>query len=203
MILHHSGSRLEPRCRTFQCDPQFCSGGGDTTHDGHFLKQENDEQGWAPSEWSPCIDAGDPCDNSFSDPTNTEYSTGVNGFLDTDTVDMSCHFKYFGCTFIQLVSFEARPENGSIMLTCETGAEIDNAGFVLFRNLAGTCDYVHMAISSPHKAHQVPEPHRASPSTMSSRALRITTGRLTLTPAASGPPTGQHPPDCQCASNCE
>jgi len=126
-------------------DPRFCSRGADTTFDGYFLKQENDEAGWPEAEWSPCVDTGDPSSNPFCDPTNTEYSTAVNGFLDTDQVDMGYHYKYHGCTYIELVSFEARAHNGNIVVAWETGAEIDNAGFVLFRTIAGAGDYVQVS----------------------------------------------------------
>jgi len=109
----------------FDEDPMFCYRGGDTNYDGYFLKQENDGKGWPSSEWSPCIDAGDPGSDPFDGSSNTEYSTAVNGFLDTNRVDMGYHYKYYGCTYIELVSFEARPGDGSITLAWETGAEIE------------------------------------------------------------------------------
>ncbi len=126
-------------------DPMFCYRGGDTNYDGYFLKQENDGQGWPSSEWSPCIDAGDADSDPFGGSANTEYSTAVNGFLDTNRVDMGYHYEYGGCTYIELVSFEARPDDGSIILTWETGAEIRNAGFALFREIASTQDYVQIS----------------------------------------------------------
>ena len=122
-------------------DPEFCSRGGDTNYDGYFLKQENDGQGWAQSERSPCVDAGDPSSDPFGGAANDEYSTAVNGFLDTNRVDMGYHYKYHGCTYIELISFEARPQGSGIVLTWETGAEIDNAGFVIYRAIMGTFDY--------------------------------------------------------------
>jgi len=135
-------------------DPRFCSRGAETNYDGYFLKQESDEAGWPEAEWSPCVDTGDPSSNPFCDPTNTEYSTAVNGFLDTNTVDMGYHYKYFGCTFIQLLSFEAWQQGSSILLMWETGAEIDNAGFVLFRAVAGTSDYVQVSGLIPAEGTQ-------------------------------------------------
>ncbi|MBN1594216.1 MAG: hypothetical protein JW941_13315, partial [Candidatus Coatesbacteria bacterium] len=86
-------------------------------------------------------DAGDPSDNPFCDPTNTKYSTAVNGFLDMNTVDIGYHYKRHGITAIDLVSFTAHEEASSMIISWETGAEIDNAGFVLFRNVAGTTEY--------------------------------------------------------------
>ncbi len=123
-------------------DPMFCQRGGDTNYDGYFLKQENDGQGWPSSERSPCIDAGDPSSDPFGGTANTEYSTAVNGFLDTNRVDMGYHYEYGGCTYINLTSFEAWPRGSAILVTWETGAEIRNAGFVLFREIAGTQDYM-------------------------------------------------------------
>ena len=126
-------------------DPEFCSRGGDTNYDGYFLKQENDGQGWAQSERSPCVDAGDPSSDPFGGAANDEYSTAVNGFLDTNRVDMGYHYKYHGCTYIELISFEARPQGSGIVLTWETGAEIENAGFVIYRAIMGTFDYQRMS----------------------------------------------------------
>ena len=126
-------------------DPKFCSRGGITNYDGYFLKQENDGGGWPSSDWSPCIDAGDPGSDPFGGAANTEYSTAVNEFLDTNRVDMGYHYKYGGCTYIELVSFSARPVGSRIVLNWETGAEIDNAGFVVYRAIAGTFDYQQLS----------------------------------------------------------
>ncbi|HUT04418.1 MAG TPA: PQQ-binding-like beta-propeller repeat protein [bacterium] len=125
-------------------DPRFCSRGGETNYDGYFLKQENDGAGWPEAQWSLCIDAGDPSSDPFGGADNEEYSTAVNGFLDINTVDMGYHYEYHGCTYIELVSFEARPHGSSIVLRWQTGAEIDNAGFLIYRAIAGASDYVQV-----------------------------------------------------------
>lgn len=44
-------------------------------------------------------------------------------------------------TYIDLASFDAEPDDDSILVTWETGLETDNAAFVLFREVAGTGEY--------------------------------------------------------------
>ena len=67
-----------------------------------------------------------------------------DGNGDTGPIDMGYHYPegYDGedDTYIELVSFEARADGSIIMLTWETGTEIDNAGFVLFRTVPGARD---------------------------------------------------------------
>jgi len=121
-------------------DPEFRSIGlDDMPYDGYFLYHETDTTG------SPCIDTGDPSDNPFGGASNTEYSTdhrnNYDPLMDTNRVDMGYHYKRWGCTYIELVSFETRPQGSSIVLTWETGTEIDNAGFVIYRAIMGTFDY--------------------------------------------------------------
>ena len=118
-------------------DPGFVPLDGSGTHTGYYLMHLGPQ-----AKNSACIDAG----------TGTAGDSGVDGMTtctdgreDTGTIDMGYHYDegYTGSgdTYIHLMSFEARPENGNIILTWETGVEIDNAGFVLFRNVAGTQDY--------------------------------------------------------------
>ena len=45
---------------------------------------------------------------------------------------------------VELVSFDANPSGSAILVTWETGAEVDNAGFALFREAAGTQDYLQI-----------------------------------------------------------
>ena len=122
-------------------DPLFCYRGGNTNFDGYFLVQAT----------TPCksvaLGDGDDADRygTGSANSNTEYSTAVNGLLDRNQVDMGYHYRYGYCTYIELISFEARVESGSVVLTWETGAEIDNAGFMLFRNVADTSDYIRIS----------------------------------------------------------
>ncbi len=115
-------------------------------YDGYFLYHTSH------TGPSPCIDTGEggPAENPFNDPTtNTEYSTdhrnNSNPLIDINRVDMGYHYKRWGCTYIELVSFEAKPHDGSIILAWETGTEIRNAGFMLFRNVADTSDYLRIS----------------------------------------------------------
>jgi len=112
-------------------DPEFRVSGYDTACNGYFLDQAD----------SPCINAGSGSAEAIYGKGH-QYSTDPDGDPDDGQVDMGYHYKRHGCTYIELVSFEARPLDGSIVLTWETGAEIDNAGFVLFRKAAGSQDYV-------------------------------------------------------------
>ena len=50
-----------------------------------------------------------------------------------------------GDTYIELVSFEARAAGNQIVLTWETGAEIDNAGFVIYRTEGRCNDYKQLS----------------------------------------------------------
>lgn len=127
-----------------RANPQFRSIGlDDMPYDGYFLYHETNTTG------SPCIDAGHPSDNPFGGASNSDYSTdhrnNASPLMDTNRVDMGYHYKRWGCTFIELISFQAKPKGGCIVLTWETGAEIDNAGFVLFRIVAGASDYVQLS----------------------------------------------------------
>lgn len=116
------------------CNPLFRSRGGSTNYDGYFLDQDA----------SPCIDTGLTSVNPYGGSGNPKYSTDVNGYLDMTAdccVDMGYHYPYYGCTYIKLVSFDARPDGTRILLTWETGAEVDNAGFAIYRAVSGTQDY--------------------------------------------------------------
>ncbi len=99
---------------------------------------------------SPCLDAGygDVADYGLGGTTTCtdgredgdDDSNGATG-----PIDMGYHYPAGydgeGDTSISLTSFDARPAGGSIVLTWETGAEINCAGFALFREIAGTQDY--------------------------------------------------------------
>ena len=115
-------------------DPKFVSRGyGGVRYDTYFLRYETED------DKSPCIDAGDTSQNPYGGAGNTAYSTDVNGYLDMtdgDDVDMGYHYQYESNTYIELASFEARSGIGTIILCWETGAEIDNEGFVLFRSMS-------------------------------------------------------------------
>ncbi|MCD6326456.1 hypothetical protein J7M28_02730 [bacterium] len=103
---------------------------------------------------SPCLDAGEGTVTQYGMHGTTTCTDGsADGDDDasgqTGPIDMGYHYPqgYDGNedTYIDLVSFEARPGNASLILTWETGAEIRNAGFVLFRTIAGESDYIQLS----------------------------------------------------------
>ncbi len=123
-------------------DPEFRTLGGSVVdYDDYFLDQDG-------SDKSLCIDVGNMSVNPYGGGSNSRYITDIGGYLDmttADDVDMGFHYRYWGITAIELVSFDARAEGSNICLTWQTGAEIDNAGFVLFRMIAGAQDYEQMS----------------------------------------------------------
>lgn len=118
-------------------DPGFVPLDEDGNHTGYYLMhlgpQAND---------SACIDAGDTNASVYGLET---YTTRTDGTTDDGTVDMGYHYPegYSGSddTYIELLSFNAQPQGSAIALTWETGAEIDNAGFIIYRRIAGTFYY--------------------------------------------------------------
>jgi len=119
-------------------NPQFVSMGNGSEYDGYFLYFGGE------SDKSPCIDTGDTTDEPYGGAGNTEYSTDVDGYLDMtggDDVDMGYHYVYGGLTFITLESFEASCRRGAVLLSWETGVEIDNAGFLIYRTQGSSPDY--------------------------------------------------------------
>ncbi|HUT02524.1 MAG TPA: right-handed parallel beta-helix repeat-containing protein [bacterium] len=124
--------------------PQFRWRGGYTEGDGYFLDQKGTDK-------SPCIDTGNTSENPYGGTSNSKYTTDVGGHLDMtgtgwdDEVDMGYHYPLGTYTYIELVSFAARPVGSRIVLDWETGAEIDNAGFVVYRAIAGTSDYQQLS----------------------------------------------------------
>ena len=92
---------------------------------------------------SPCIDAGYGSVGDYGLEGTTTCTDGRadgddDGNHDTGPIDMGYHYpsEYTGDgdTYIDLLSFTARPNGSSIVLTWVTGAEIRNAGFELFRS---------------------------------------------------------------------
>jgi hypothetical protein len=69
------------------------------------------------------------------------YTTCTDVRYDEGTVDIGYHYSgaYEGSddTYVELASFEANARGRSILITWETGTEIDNAGFDLYRVEAG------------------------------------------------------------------
>ena len=103
---------------------------------------------------SPCVDAGSGSVSDYGLEGTTTCTDGREDGEDgnddgdpyTGPIDMGYHYPakgYSGSgdTYIDLVSFTARPAGSSVVLDWETGAEIDNAGFVVYRAVAGTFDY--------------------------------------------------------------
>ena len=119
-------------------DPRFASIGNGSEYDGYFLYYANE------TDKSPCVDAGDTANEPYGGTGNSEYATDIDGYLDMtdgDDVDMGYHYIYEGLTFITLESFEAHCESGAVPLSWETGAEIDNAGFLIYRTDGSSSDY--------------------------------------------------------------
>lgn len=104
-----------------------------------------------------------PIDSGTSDSAKTyhpaeimdtnPFTTDVRGYYDGsnkpsveypcggDEMDMGYHYRTFGASYVQLASFTARASRGDVVLSWETGTEIDNAGFVIYRSDAGLQDY--------------------------------------------------------------
>ncbi len=106
----------------------------DTVWTGYYLAQYG-----AQNCESPCVDAGAATSEAYG---MHMWTTCTDGRRDEEsTVDMGCHFPagYAGTddTYIELVSFEAKSRGRNILVTWETGTEIDNAGFNLYRVEAG------------------------------------------------------------------
>ncbi|MBN1592873.1 MAG: right-handed parallel beta-helix repeat-containing protein [Candidatus Coatesbacteria bacterium] len=99
---------------------------------------------------SPCLDAGlgDVADYGMVGTTTcTDGSPDGDddGSDRTGPIDMGYHYpKGYGGddgTWIRLVSFTANARDDKIVLHWETGAEIDNAGFAIFRTIGRSRDY--------------------------------------------------------------
>jgi len=127
-------------------DPEFVPLDWDTgEHTGYYIAHEG-----AQAAYSPCVDAGSGSVADYGLEGTTTCTDGRedgddDSDPDTGPIDMGYHYPegYKGGddTYIELVSFEARPQGSGIVLTWETGAEIDNAGFVIYRAIMGTFDY--------------------------------------------------------------
>ncbi|MBN2209251.1 MAG: right-handed parallel beta-helix repeat-containing protein [Candidatus Coatesbacteria bacterium] len=72
----------------------------------------------------------------------TTDKTGVRDGKDGNELDMGYHSMTYGASYVELISFAANPSTDEIVLNWETGTEIDNAGFVVYRAVAGAKDYV-------------------------------------------------------------
>ncbi|MBN2209252.1 MAG: DUF1565 domain-containing protein [Candidatus Coatesbacteria bacterium] len=126
--------------------------------DDYFLDHTDGDSDTFPD--SPCVDTGQEFVNATTTPKIPDftnliwwdnwYTTNVAGIRDgypdgSNHLDMGFHQKVNGCSAIDLVSFEARPGADRIVLNWETGTEIDNAGFMLFRSIADTSEYVRLS----------------------------------------------------------
>ncbi|MBN1591989.1 MAG: right-handed parallel beta-helix repeat-containing protein, partial [Candidatus Coatesbacteria bacterium] len=104
---------------------------------------------------SPCVDAGQgslgdyDLGNGNTTCTDGRMDENDDGDEDTGPIDMGYHYsaKYSGDgnTYIDLISFAAESNGSSIILNWETGTEIDNAGFVVFRGTASTDGYARIS----------------------------------------------------------
>ncbi|HUT03243.1 MAG TPA: right-handed parallel beta-helix repeat-containing protein, partial [bacterium] len=140
----HSDSCDPDSDSNIRCDPEFVPT-ADPPYT-YYLAHTGPQAGN-----SPCVDAG------LGELSDYDLGAGITTCTDghedgnddgngsTGPIDMGYHYEgeYTGSgnTYIELVSFTARPVGSSIVLTWETGAEIDNAGFVIYRAIAGTLDY--------------------------------------------------------------
>ncbi|MCD6327572.1 right-handed parallel beta-helix repeat-containing protein [bacterium] len=117
------------------CEPEFRTRGEETEHDGYFLDKNE----------SPSVDSGNTDENPYGGSSNPKFTTHTEGYNDMtggDDVNMGYHYNADeDITYVNLVAFEAKPGRGSIILSWETGAEIDNAGFVLFRSMSRGGDF--------------------------------------------------------------
>ena len=100
---------------------------------GYYLAQVD-----AQAADSPCLNEGDDQASAYG---LDAYTTCTDGRYDEGTVDIGYHYSkaYDGSddTYIELASFEAKARGRSILITWETGTEIDDAGFDLYRVEAG------------------------------------------------------------------
>jgi len=97
---------------------------------------------------SPAIDTGTSDDTKTYSPADimdpNPFTTDVSGKYDgkdKDEMDMGYHSMTHGSSYIELVSFTATALPAKVLLRWETGAEIDNAGFLLYRSEAGGKSY--------------------------------------------------------------
>ncbi len=111
-------------------------------------------------------DAGDHCElvNTKSASKTTpwysvhyDHSEDVEHYCDngsyggdSNAVDMGYHYRFFGCSYIELASFTAKADAGKVVLKWETATEIDNAGFMVYRcdNEASGCHSVSRFIAA-------------------------------------------------------
>ena len=90
------------------------------------------------------VDAGDDTAYDASILIGGGYSTDKRDsatYQDTSVIDMGYHYGYHSMSYVQLLSFTASSSGDDIVLSWETGVEIDNAGFVIYRSEAGVQDY--------------------------------------------------------------
>lgn len=151
-----SGSPLNTFDITYSCIEGGYSGEGNIDEEPLFVPTDDPPFEYylahtgAQAGDSPCLDAGcgDVADYGLAGTTTCtdgREDGDDDGDGGTGPIDMGYHYPEGydgqGDTSINLTSFEARPAGSAILVTWETGAEIDNAGFVLFREIAGTQDY--------------------------------------------------------------
>lgn len=120
-------------------NPEFVSrGGSGVLYDGYFLHYESD------TDKSPCVNTGDTSQNPYGGASNTDYSTDVDAYPDMssgDEVDVGYHYSDGCLTAVTFLSFEARGQRNGIEIVWETAAEIDNAGFIIYRAAGETAQF--------------------------------------------------------------
>ena len=86
---------------------------------------------------SPCVDAGLGSASSWY-PLGSGYSTRTDAVEDAGTIDMGFHYLKESATYVDLDSFEAKGQFNRVLLSWTTGAEVDNAGFDIYRVKEGS-----------------------------------------------------------------
>lgn len=120
----------------FDQDPLFIAGPSSSHACGaYFLKQNPPQSG----DESPCKNAGDDFATTYF---TDEYSTRTDAEPDTGMVDVGFHYGHESATYIDLVSFEAKGLDGKVLLSWKTGAEIETAGFYLYRRQKGQDHFI-------------------------------------------------------------
>ncbi len=125
-----------PNSHNIREDPKFEPyGDGTVITQCYFLERD-----------SEAVDSGNKNATSYTpdiyyeNPFTTDKA-GIRDGKDGEELDMGFHYGFHSVSYIELVSFTATALPARIVLQWETGAEIDNAGFLLYRSEAGSKSY--------------------------------------------------------------
>jgi hypothetical protein len=150
----------------------YVNGNTNYDFDPHFVGEPDDARPCNSTFYfldksSPCIDKGiaaatDHWGQTHCDLVNTvtfgkdpKYSVHEDGSEDKDfwcdkmahdewRIDLGYHFDWSGMNYVELASFVAEAQRDKVVISWETGAEIDNAGFMVYRcdDVASNCHKV-------------------------------------------------------------